>query len=62
MTFSKDEKKTIGIVYAVFMILFFFIGIPKLSFGAFVVAFLGTTAFFALAVYLIKRFYVDAEK
>lgn len=62
MYFSKDEKKIVGIAYVVFMILFFFIGIPKLSFGAFVVAFLGVTAFFALAVYLIKRFYIDVPR
>lgn len=62
MTFSAKEKKIVGIAYVIFMVLFYFIGIPKQTLGGFVVSFLAVTAFFALCVFLVKKLYIDKIK
>jgi hypothetical protein len=61
MTFTKGEKTFGLIAYAALTILCFFVGIPKLKFGAYVVAFLIWTAFCALAAYLVKRLFIDKK-
>lgn len=60
MTFTDKEKKIVGIAYAVFMILFYFIGIPAhKGFLTYVVGFLVVSAVFAGFVWFVKKFFVD---
>lgn len=59
MTFTAKEKRTIGILYAVFLILFYFIGIPAhKSFWTYVIGFLAVTAVYAIFVWFSKKFFV----
>ena len=54
MVFSKTEKIIVGIAYVIFMLLFFFIGIPKAGFLTYVIGFLVLTGIFAAVVWVVK--------
>lgn len=57
-----DEHKVPVIVsYAAFMVLFYFLGLPKQSFGAFIVSFLGVTLFFIAALFVVKTIWFDQK-
>jgi hypothetical protein len=57
MTFTDKEKKTIGILYAVYLILFYLIGIPgHKGFWSYVGGFLLLTALYAGGVWFVKKF------
>lgn len=58
MTFTKNEKLIAAIGYVVFMVLFFFLGIPKVSFVTFIVGFVVLTGLYALLVYFFKKHFV----
>jgi 4-amino-4-deoxy-L-arabinose transferase-like glycosyltransferase len=60
MVFSKKEKIVVGIAYALFLILFYFIGIPgHKGFLDYALGFLAVTAFFALGVWFVKTKLLD---
>ncbi len=59
MTFTAKEKRTIGILYAVFLILFYFIGIPgHKGFLDYALGFVAVSAFYAAGVWFVKKFFV----
>jgi len=59
MTFTSKEKKIVGIGYAVFLLLFYFIGIPRAKFGTYVLGFIVVSAFYAALVYFVKKHLID---
>jgi hypothetical protein len=57
MTFSIKEKRIIGILYAVYLILFYLIGIPgHKGFWSYVGGFLLLTALYAGGVWFVKKY------
>jgi hypothetical protein len=59
MTFTAKEKIAVAVGYVLFMILFYFIGIPgHRSFLGYAVPFLVVSAFYAFGVYFVKKFLV----
>ena len=53
----KSTKKTlyVAVGYVLFMLFVFFLGMPKVSLGAGLVAGVGVTAFYALVVFAITK-------
>lgn len=57
----SDHRVTVIVSYVAFMVLFYFFGIPKQSFGALVVSFLGVTLFFVVFLYALKKLWFDRK-
>jgi hypothetical protein len=59
--FLEEKKVAVIVGYIVFMILFYFIGIPRQSFGAFIVSFLIVTLAYLVFVFFFKKILFDKK-
>ena len=59
--FIKENKVAVGIANVIFLVLFYFVNIPKASFLTYVIGFLVVEAFFLAMVYFVKRVFIDGK-
>jgi hypothetical protein len=57
--FLVKNKVVLIVLDVLFLVLFFFVGVPKMPFFKGLLAFLIVEAFFVLAVFLYKVLYLD---